>query len=155
MTKKQTTINQINREDDKCFQYAVTVSLNHQNIKNKPERISKIKPFIDRYDWNEIESPSYEKDWNKFGKNNKSIALNVLLFPQYTKQIRSAYVSKYNSNKKNQIIISMINDNNEKWHNLAAKSLYTLLTGITSTNNGDFYCLNCFDSFRTKNVYKT
>ena len=26
-----------------------------------------------------------------------------------------------------------------------------LLRGITSINNGDFYCLNCLHSFRTKN----
>ena len=26
--------------------------------------------------------------------------------------------------------------------------------GITSNNNGDFYCLNCFHSFRTKNKLK-
>ena len=27
----------------------------------------------------------------------------------------------------------------------------TLLRGITSNNNVDFYCLNCLHSFRTKN----
>ena len=30
-----------------------------------------------------------------------------------------------------------------------------LLRGITSKNNGNFYCLNCFSSFRTKNVLKS
>ena len=29
-----------------------------------------------------------------------------------------------------------------------------LLRGITSNNNGDFYCLNCLYSFRTKNKLK-
>ena len=28
------------------------------------------------------------------------------------------------------------------------------LIGITPINNGDFYCVNCFHSFRTKNVLK-
>ena len=32
----------------------------------------------------------------------------------------------------------------EKWHYLAVKKLSALLRGITSKNNGDFYCLNCF-----------
>ena len=45
---KKSTINPKNN-DDKCFQYALTVALNYQNIKNNPERISKIKPFIDQY----------------------------------------------------------------------------------------------------------
>ena len=32
-----------------------------------------------------------------------------------------------------------------------SKKLSSLLGGLTSTNNGDFYCLNCLNSFRTKN----
>ena len=31
-----------------CFQYALTVALNYEQIKEHPERISKIKPFIDQ-----------------------------------------------------------------------------------------------------------
>ena len=45
---KMATINPQNKKDDKCFQYAVTVALNHEQIKGHPERISKIKPFIDQ-----------------------------------------------------------------------------------------------------------
>ena len=45
---KEATINPKN-DDDKCFKYALTVALNYKQIKNNPERISKIKPFIDRY----------------------------------------------------------------------------------------------------------
>ena len=40
--------------------------------------------------------------------------------------------------------------NGEKWHYLAVKKLSALLRRITSRNNGGFYCLNCFDFFRTK-----
>ena len=39
----------------------------------------------------------------------------------------------------------------EGWHYLAVKKLSALLKVITSKNNGDFYCLNCLRSFRTKN----
>ena len=45
---KRATINPKN-EDIKCFQYFITVALNHQNIESHPERISNIKPFIDQY----------------------------------------------------------------------------------------------------------
>ena len=38
-----------------------------------------------------------------------------------------------------------------KWHYLTVKNLPGLLKGITSTNEKDFYCLNCFHSYRTKN----
>ena len=66
------------------FQYAVTVALNHEQIREHPEKISKIKPFIDKYDWKEIDFPSTGKDWKKFESNNKSIALNILCVPYNT-----------------------------------------------------------------------
>ena len=41
--------------------------------------------------------------------------------------------------------------NGENWHCLVVKSLTGLLRGITSNHKEDFYCLNCFHSYRTKN----
>ena len=41
-----------------------------------------------------------------------------------------------------------------KRHYLAVKCLPALLRRITSNHNGDFYCLNCFHSFSTKNRLK-
>ena len=60
---------------------AVTLALNDEQIKNHLERISKIKSFIDQYEWKEINFPSYKKDWNEFEKTNKAIALYVLYVP--------------------------------------------------------------------------
>ena len=34
------------------------------------------------------------------------------------------------------------------------KKLSVLFRGITSTHNGNFYCINCLDTFRTKNKLK-
>ena len=34
-------------------------------------------------------------------------------------------------------------------------SISVLSRGITSKSNGDFYCLNCFSSFRTKNALES
>ena len=34
-----------------------------------------------------------------------------------------------------------------RWYHLAVKKLLELLRGITSKHNGNFYCLNCLDSF--------
>ena len=45
---KRATINPKNK-DNKCFQYFITVALNHQNIEKHRERISNIKPFLGRY----------------------------------------------------------------------------------------------------------
>ena len=44
----------------------------------------------------------------------------------------------------------MITNDNKNWHYLTVKSLSRLLKGITSNHVGDFYCLNCFHSYRTK-----
>ena len=51
--KQKTTINPKNK-DGRCFQYVVTVALNYDQIEKDPQRISKIKPFIDQYNWKEI-----------------------------------------------------------------------------------------------------
>ena len=48
--KKKETINPKNT-DDKCFQYAATVALNYEEVESHPERISNIKPFLDKYNW--------------------------------------------------------------------------------------------------------
>ena len=81
LKNKKGTTNPQNKKDDRCFQYAVTVALNYEQIKDHPERISKIKPFIDKYDWKEIDFPSQGKDWKKFESKNKSIGLNILYVP--------------------------------------------------------------------------
>ena len=52
--------------------------LNHEGIKKDPQRITKIKPFINKYNWERINIPSEKDDWEKFEKNNVTIALNVL-----------------------------------------------------------------------------
>ena len=62
LKNKKATINPQNN-DDNCFQYALTVALNHQNIENNTQRISKIKPFIDQNNWKDIDFPSHLKDW--------------------------------------------------------------------------------------------
>ena len=45
LKNKKATIN-LQNNDDNCFQYAVTATLNNQNIENNPQRISKIKLLL-------------------------------------------------------------------------------------------------------------
>ena len=146
---KKCCINQKNT-DNKCFQYAATLALNFNNINGDPQRISKIKPFINNYNWKDINFPAAKKDWNKFEINNKNIALDTLYVPYNTKKIEIAYKSKYNLIGDNQIILLMIS-NGENRHYLAVKNLSGLLRGISSNHNSDYYCLNCFHSYRTEN----
>ena len=48
----------------------------------------------------------------------------------------------------------MITNDGKKCHYLAVKRLSALLRGISSCNNGYFYCLNYFHSYRTLNELK-
>ena len=146
---KKSTVNQ-KKNDYKCFQYATTVALNFNKIDKNPQRISRIKPFIENYNWNDINFPTAKKDWNRFELNNKDVALSILCVPFNTKKIEIVYKSKYNLVRDNQIILLMIS-NGENWHYVAVKSLSRLLRGITSNHDGDYYCLNCFNSYRTEN----
>ena len=76
LKNKKSTINPKNN-DDKCFQYAVTLK--------DPQRVSKIKPFIEKYNWEDIDFPSTSKDWKKFECNNE-VALNILSVLYNTKK---------------------------------------------------------------------
>ena len=145
---KKSTMNPKNN-DDKCFQNAVTLVLNLDKIKKDPQRVSKIKPFIDQYNWKDIDFPSTSKDWRKL-ELNKEIALSILYIPHNTRKIQVAYKSKQNLTCDKQVILLMITDG-EKWHYLTVKNLSGLFRGTTSSHKEDFYCLNCFCSYRTRN----
>ena len=103
---KKSRINPKNN-DHKCFQYAVTLALNLHNINKHLQRISKIKPFIDQYNWKDIDFPSTSKDWRKLELNNE-IALNILYVPHNTRKIQVAYKSKQNLTCNKQVILLMI-----------------------------------------------
>ena len=157
IVNKRATINPKNK-DNKCFQYSITVALNHQKIEGHPEKMSNIRPHIDQFNQEGIEFPAGIKDWKKFKQNNKTITLNILFVP-HNEKITFAYKSEYNCKRENQLVLSMIT-NGEQWHYIALKSertdhefnrpiksLSRLLYGITSNHHGDFYCFNCLHSF--------
>ena len=138
---KKSTINPKNN-DYKCFQYAVTLALNLDKINKNSQRISKIKPFIEEYNWKDIDFPSTSKDWKKFELNNE-VALNILYVPHNTKKIEIAYKSKHNLTREKQITLLMIS-NGENWHYLVVKSLSGLLTRITSNHKRRFLLFKLF-----------
>ena len=76
---KKTTMNRKNK-DNECFKYAITTALNYSKINNHPEKVSKLKPFIENYNWKDTEFPSC----SKIGKNlNKIIIQLLLIFYMY------------------------------------------------------------------------
>ena len=126
----------------------------YQIIKGLKKKISKLKPYINQYNWKGIKFPSDKKDWKMFEQITKKLALNILSVPCNKKEIEPAYMSKYNYKCKKTVILLMITDDSKRWLYLAVKSFSALLRGKSSSNNGDFYCLNCFRSYRIHNKLK-
>ena len=58
--------------DNKCFQYATALALNRKEIGKHPERITKIKLFIDKYEWERKNHPSEKDNWKYFEKKYSS-----------------------------------------------------------------------------------
>ena len=112
--------------------------------------MSKLKQYINKYNWEGVEFPTGPKEWKKVGQNNKTIALKILFIPHNTKTISVSYRSEYNNNPKNQVILLMITDGKE-YHYLSVTNLSALLQRMSSNHDGDFCCLNYFNSYTTKN----
>ena len=48
LKKYKATLNPVNKKDNKCFQIAVSVALNHEEITKLSEIITKIQHFINK-----------------------------------------------------------------------------------------------------------
>ena len=72
---------------DVHFEDALDDTLDYQTIEKNLERISKLKHYIIKYNWKGINFLAGPKEWVKFEKSNKTIALNVLYIPGNTKTI--------------------------------------------------------------------
>ena len=88
LKNKKATINPKNN-DDNCFQYALTVALNHQNIGKTLKEYQKLnlllisiigKKQIFDHTGRRLE------EWKKFEQKIKAIALNILFVPHNTKK---------------------------------------------------------------------
>ena len=70
-----------------------------------------------------------------------------------TQEIKHACKSKHNLRHKDPLILFIVIDG-EKLRYLSVKTFSALLRGITSKYEGNFYCLNCFHSYSTKDKLK-
>ena len=78
--KKKAAINPENK-DDKCFQHTAMAALNYGEIKWNSERISNIKPFVNKYNWDKIKHPSKIDDWKTFEKKNSTNTCKDIINP--------------------------------------------------------------------------
>ena len=108
------------KDDERCFRYAAIIVLNHEKFESYSEIISIIKSFINNCKWEGINYPSNIEYWERFEKNNATIALNVSHIKE--KEICPTYTSKSNSSCKKQIILLLIpNVEEEDWYFLPLK----------------------------------
>ena len=101
-SKKEVIIN-----GDNDFEITLDEELNYQNIEKDPPRISKLKSYINKYNWEGIKFPAGPKEWKKLERNNKTIALNILFVKYNTKTRSAAYRSEHSMSKK-EVILLMI-----------------------------------------------
>ena len=75
LKNKKATINPKNMNNDNCFQYSISVALNHKDIGKAPQRISKIKRFITKYNWKGIKFPAGPKIGKSLNKIMRQLHL--------------------------------------------------------------------------------
>ena len=103
----------------------------HKQIKCHPESTSKIKPFINNLNRENINFPPQEQDYQQFEMNNKLIALNILQITE--EKISHLYKSEHNKTRENKAMLLIISSNEKQHpHYLAVKKLNALLKKKTT-----------------------
>ena len=85
--KNKKAANPINKDDNKCYQYIMTLALRHEEIEKHSGRISKIKPFVDINNWKDIDYLSGKDKWIKLRKIVKQL-LSIVLYTKKEKKYR-------------------------------------------------------------------
>ena len=81
---------------------------------------------IEKIKTSDIDFSSYQRDLEEFEQNNTSIALNVLFVAYNSEEIKLAYKLRYNNERKNHVILLMINDETKNCYYFAVKNLSAL-----------------------------
>ena len=93
IASKKATINPKNEKDNECFRWSTISELNYNKI-NKRE----LKKFL-KFRRADIDFSSYQRNWEEFGQENTSIALNILFLPYNSEEVKLVYKSIYNKRK--------------------------------------------------------
>ena len=150
IARRKAVINPKN-EDKECFKWGVIAALHYEEISDHSERISKLRPFAERYDWEGLEFPMALNEISKFEKRNPEIAVNVLFVNK--KSIYIARRSGFNGKRSKQVNLLVIIDGKNR-HYTAVKSLSRLLSSENSKGRKGAYhfCVNCLNGFRTESA---
>ena len=108
--------------DNKSFQYSITLSLYYKEIGNNFNRMTKynkIKPYINNFNWNNINFPPMKQDYENFEIDNDKIAL--IIYQLDNEKISQLYESNHNRPKEINLLLL------ENKHYVCIKNLKSLL----------------------------
>ena len=150
---KNAIINPCNLDDNYSFAWAIIISMHYDEIGRNHNRMSKLKRYVNNYNWNDINFPTDKRDRDRFEKNNSNIALNIFSAHETDKQLDNIRVSKFNRTRPHKVVLLVITDG-EKWHFTSVRNETRLFRGVFSKHHNDYYCFKCRQSYRTDNALK-
>ena len=121
IASKKATTNPKDEKDNECFKWSIIAGLNYDKIKKK-----ELKKLLKFRRVNTDFSP-HQRDWEELEQNDTSIALNILLVPHDSEEIKLASKANYNK-RKNQVILFMISNKANNYYYFAVKNLSELKT---------------------------
>ena len=89
----------------------------------KNYRIPNIKPYVNNFNWENINFSPTEQDYQRFEMNNTSIALNILTINDQ-EEIKSFYKSQYNREREKKVNLLLL----ENKHYASVKNVKFLLS---------------------------
>ena len=147
LMKKKAIINPRN-SDMECFKWAIIAAMKWEEVGNNPERVSKLKKYENEFGWSDLEFPVSFRDINKFESRNE-IGVNILAVEN-----RKVYICKKGKDydrSANLMLITGDDENSNKKHYIAVKSLSRLLSSQNSKNKGiQYFCINCLNGFTSE-----
>ena len=149
LLEKKAIINPKN-SDMECFKWAIIAAMKWELLANSPERISKLKRYEGEFDWDGLKFPVSIRDINKFESSNET-GVNIVAV-ENTK-IYICRKGKEYDRVANLILITGENENPNKKHYIAIKSLSRLLSNQNNKHNGSqYFCTNCLNGFESETI---
>ena len=121
-TKSKKVVINTQNKDEECFKWAVIAALHQEEIRKDHQRISRLRPYENQYNWKGLEFPVWIKKIDKFEKNNPGIAVNVLFSKNKSQIIYTVRMSEHNIKCRKQVNLLMIQDGEER-HYTAIKNM--------------------------------
>ena len=138
LARKKAIVNPHN-DDEECFKWSV-IAVEKVGMKD-PQRVSKLRKFMDNYDWSGLEFPVSIKDIGKFETRN-NISVNVLAVKG-----RDIYIHRKGWRMDREINLLMVSEDGIN-HYTAIKSLSTLFKSSNTKHKcKQHFCMNLLAGF--------